>query len=242
MKLLKRKPIIIAIVLLALFLIVGICAIKINSNKNKKSYSTSAIVSEKKEKAKSDKGKKKLKDSNEDNKVETNEVIKKEEEKKNEDDEKKDSEVISDTNNNQSLSISSNNNSNNGATNNSSNSQSSNNNVNNNVPSVSVNTDEQDWNNFINDYSTLLILGGNIDFYSQSEQVAESNKWVNLGYRTELPTVCTYLSTGQRCVYSLFVFAGEGTCGTSTSISVNWRSRNYISDIDYLKSLGYNCP
>ena len=238
MKLLKRKPIIIAIVMLVLFLIVGICAIKINSNKNKKSYSTSAIVSEKKEKAKSDKGKKKLKDSNEDNKVETNEVIKKDEEKKNEEHEKKDSQVINDTNNNQSLSISSNNNSNNGATNNSSNNQSSNNNV----PSVSVNTDEQDWNNFINDYSTLLILGGNIDFYSQSEQVAESNKWVNLGYRTELPTVCTYLSTGQRCVYSLFVFAGEGTCGTSTSISVNWRSRTYISDVVYLKSLGYNCP
>ena len=240
MKIFKKKPIIITTVLLTVFLIIGIGAIVINSNKETKSNSKNTSVSEKKEKVKENKSKIQNNKSSEDIKAETNEVIKKESKETNESDELKDNDVVSGTNNNSS-NTSSSNNSNNSATNNSSNTKSSNNTVNNNQ-AVNVNTDEQDWNNFINDYSTLLILGGTIDFYSQSEQVAESNKWVNLGYRTELPTVCTYLSTGQICVYSLFVFAGEGTCGTSNSISVNWRSRNYISDIDYLKSLGYNCP
>ena len=246
----NKKHIIIALILLVVLIITGICTIKINSNKKEKNNITNSTVKRVSDSVKQDNSKKQDSSDGKDEEKRTddNSATNKDEKKEKKVDNNKE---ITKSSNKASVKeeIKSSNNSNNNVNESSNTTQSSNNvnnsNTNTNTTSnntvVSTNTDEEDFNNFVNDYSTLLILGGNIDFYSESEQITESNKWVNLGYRTELPKACTYLSSGQRCVYSLFVYAGEGACGTRNSIKVDWRSRNYIDSRTYLESLGYSC-
>jgi len=115
------------------------------------------------------------------------------------------------------------------------------NNSNNQVIVPKENNDDKLWNEFINDSFVLASLGGQIDFYTEEEQIEEMLKWKKIGYRVELPQNHIELSTGNRYVYSLRVFAGEGICNTNSSIPVNWRNKNYIGTIDYLVSLGYDC-
>ena len=250
-KSLKKNYIIIALILLIVLIITGICTININSNKKDKNNITNSTVKRVSDSVKQDNSKKQDSSDGKDEEKRTddNSATNKDEKKENKVDNNKE---ITKSSNKASVKeeVKSSNNSNNNNVNESSNTTQPSNNVNNsntntnttsNNTVVSTNTDEEDFNNFVNDYSTLLILGGTIDFYSESEQITESNKWVNLGYRTELPKACTYLSSGQRCVYSLFVYAGEGACGTRNSIKVDWRSRNYIDSRTYLESLGYSC-
>lgn len=106
-----------------------------------------------------------------------------------------------------------------------------------------VNQDEKMWEEFKKDPFVLMLLeSDSIDWESKSEQETEANKWIDLGYRVEMPYQCISLTSGNRCVYGLIVYLPKGICGeTLNEIKVDWRKRNYVGIVTYAKSLGYKC-
>lgn len=137
------------------------------------------------------------------------------------------------------------NNNNSNSSNNSNNSSNSSNQNNSNESSNNepVNQDEKLWEEFKKDPFVLMVLeADSIDWESKAEQDVEANKWINLGYRVEMPYQCIYLSSGNRCVYGLVVYLPKGVCNeTPNEIKIDWRKRNYIGIITYAKNLGYSC-
>ncbi len=133
----------------------------------------------------------------------------------------------------------------------SNNNQTSTNSTQNNQPSTSQQTsektqkekDEELWNKFINDPSTLKLLSSNqIDFYSREKQIEERDKWVNLGYTVREPNACLPLSSETRCVYSLLIYIPMGLCNeVKENILVDWHEKNYIGVVSKAKELGYSC-
>lgn len=167
---------------------------------------------------------------------------------------KKDKDVANDTSNNDvkdnsSINVSKNNNSNNNTQttskeikpNNTPESSKLNNNQSNN--NETTNSDDKTWEEFKKDSFVLMILESNsIDWENKSEQDKEANKWINLGYRVEMPYQCISLSSGTRCVYGLIVYLPKGVCNeTPNEIKIDWRKRNYVGIVTYAKSLGYSC-
>ena len=121
---------------------------------------------------------------------------------------------------------------------------SSNQNITNQTPTNEpVNQDEKMWEEFKKDPFVLMILeSDSIDWESKSEQEIEANKWINLGYRVEMPYQCINISGTNRCVYGLIVYLPKGICGeTPNEIKVDWRKRNYVGIVTYAKSIGYKC-
>ena len=106
-----------------------------------------------------------------------------------------------------------------------------------------VNQDEKIWEEFKKEPFVLMALESNsIDWENKNEQEAEANRWIDLGYRVEMPYQCINLSSGNRCVYGLIVYLPKGICGeTPNEIKVDWRKRNYVGIVTYAKSLGYKC-
>lgn len=106
-----------------------------------------------------------------------------------------------------------------------------------------VNQDEKLWEEFKKDPIVLMVLeSDSIDWENKSEQDKEANKWINLGYRVEMPYQCIYLSGQNKCVYGLIVYLPKGVCNeTPSEIKIDWRKKNYIGIISYAKSIGYKC-
>ena len=106
-----------------------------------------------------------------------------------------------------------------------------------------VNQDEKLWEEFKKDPIVLMVLeSDSIDWENKSEQDKEANKWINLGYRVEMPYQCIYLNGQNRCVYGLIVYLPKGVCNeTPNEIKIDWRKKNYIGIISYAKSIGYKC-
>ena len=144
------------------------------------------------------------------------------------------------TNNASSTNNNTSNSSNNSNNSNSSGNQNTSNETNSNEP---INQDEKLWEEFKNDPFVLMVLeADSIDWESKSEQDIEANKWINLGYRVEMPYQCIYLSSGTRCVYGLVVYLPKGVCNeTPNEMKIDWRKRNYIGIVTYAKNLGYSC-
>ena len=109
--------------------------------------------------------------------------------------------------------------------------------------------DELKWEQFKTDPVTLMILEAdapdwetNEETDAEKEQKLEAQKWIDLGYRVEMPYVCIYLSDGKKCVYGLLVYMSKGVCNeTPNEIQIDWRKKNYIGIVAYAKSLGYKC-
>ena len=106
-----------------------------------------------------------------------------------------------------------------------------------------VDQDEKLWEEFKKDPIVLMVLeSDSIDWENKSEQDKEANKWINLGYRVEMPYQCIYLSGQNKCVYGLIVYLPKGVCNeTPNEIKIDWRKKNYIGIISYAKSIGYKC-
>lgn len=113
--------------------------------------------------------------------------------------------------------------------------------INNTVQEVDL--DEKLWEDFKKDPVVLMVLESNsIDWENKSEQEKEANKWIDLGYRVEMPYQCIYLSGQNKCVYGLIVYLPKGVCNeTQDEIKIDWRKKNYIGIISYAKSIGYKC-